>query len=75
MTYPTDNDTAAKGTEGPYEYWEGDHTALVHVLWAAKHSGLTIMDDADTIASMILRSRFMAARIAQQSDRSDNKPS
>lgn len=35
-----DLDTIEKGTEGPYEYWEGDHTALVHVLWSAKHDGL-----------------------------------
>ena len=27
-----DNDTRQKGTEGPFEPWEGDHTALVHVL-------------------------------------------
>lgn len=35
-----DLDTYEKGTDGPYEHWEGDHTALVHVLWGAKHDGL-----------------------------------
>lgn len=60
-----DNDTRRKGVEGPFEYWEGDHTALVHVLWAAKHDGLTLEKDFDAIASMVLSSRFLAARTAQ----------
>lgn len=60
-----DNDTLRKGAEPPFEPWEGDHTALVHVLWAAKHDGLTLADDCDEIASMVLRSRFLAARIDQ----------
>lgn len=60
-----DLDTRTKGTEGPFEHWEGDHTALVHVLWAAKHQGLTLEHDADAIASMVLRSRFLAAHTAQ----------
>ena len=60
-----DNDTRQKGTDGPFEPWEGDHTALVHVLWTAKRAGLTLENDFDAIATMILRSRFLAARIAQ----------
>lgn len=35
-----DLDTVERGTDGPFENWEGDHTALVHVLWSAKHDGL-----------------------------------
>lgn len=57
-----DNDTAEYGTSGPFEPWESDHTALVHVLWAARRRGLSLEDDADQIASMILRSRWAAAR-------------
>lgn len=60
-----DQDTREKGVDGPFEDWEGDHTALVHVLWSAKHDGLTLDKDADAIASMILRSRALAARTAQ----------
>lgn len=59
-----DLDTQQKGTDGPFEPWEGDHTALVHVLWAAQRAGLTLAGDADEIASMILRSRALAARTA-----------
>ena len=66
-----DNDTLQKGIEGPYEAWEGDHTALVHVLWAAKHDGLTLEKDFDTIASMILHSRFLAARTQHAIDAHD----
>lgn len=60
-----DQDTRQKGTEGRFEYWEGDHTAFVHVLRRAKRSGLTLEKDFDAIATMLLRSRAMAARIAQ----------
>lgn len=35
-----DLDTIEKGTDGPFQDWEADHTALVHVLWSAKHDGL-----------------------------------
>lgn len=59
-----DNDTKQKGVEGPFERWEGDHTAFVHVLWSAKHLGLTLEKDFDAITSMLLRSRAMAARTA-----------
>lgn len=55
-----DVDTRTKGTRPPFEYWEGDHTALVHVLWHAKRQGLTL-DSADDLASMILQSRWAAA--------------
>jgi hypothetical protein len=55
-----DVDTLTKGVKGPFEPWESDHTALVHVLWAAKRSGLSL-DDADEIASRILQSRWAAA--------------
>lgn len=60
-----DTDTVVYGTAAPFEVWEGDHTSLVHVLWAAKHRGLTLADNADAIAEMIGRSRWLAARIAQ----------
>jgi hypothetical protein len=56
-----DTDTKAKGVDGPYSDWEMDHTGLVHILWAAKHAGLTLEGDADKIASMVMRSRWLAA--------------
>ncbi|WP_181441412.1 hypothetical protein [Curtobacterium sp. MCSS17_016] len=56
-----DIDTVQFATEGPFEAWEGDSTALVHVLWDARHKGLTLKDDAATIADMIVGSRFLAA--------------
>lgn len=66
MTTPhLDTDTRAKGTDGPFASWEGDHTALVHVLWSARHQGLTLANDTDAIASMVMRSRFLAANRAR----------
>lgn len=56
-----DNDTRAKGTEGPFDYWEHDHTGLVHVLWNVRRLGLTVEDNADEIATLILHSRWAAA--------------
>lgn len=56
-----DVDTVQFGTDGPFESWEGDSTALVHVLWAARHGGLTLQNDGAAIADMIVRSRFLAA--------------
>lgn len=56
-----DGDTLQNGVKGPFEYWESDGTALVHVLWSAKHQGLTLIDDADEIYPLILRSRWFAA--------------
>ena len=61
----SDVDTMTKGTAGPFEAWEGDHTALVHVLWAAKRSGLSL-DDADAVAELILQSRWAAAYRARE---------
>lgn len=58
-----DNDTNERGTTGPFNAWEGDHTALVHVLWHAKHRGLDLAKDDAEIASMILHSRWLAAQI------------
>ncbi|ABD58297.1 hypothetical protein PBI_PMC_82 [Mycobacterium phage PMC] len=55
-----DTDTATKGVTGPFEDWESDHTALVHVLWSVKHAGMSL-DDADAVAERILRSRWAAA--------------
>lgn len=55
-----DVDTLTKGVDGPFEPWESDLTALVHVSWAAKRAGLTL-DGADEIASRILQSRWAAA--------------
>ena len=63
-----DNDTIDNGTTGPFDYWESDHTGLVHVLWNAKHAGLTLKEDADKIGSLILRSRWLAAHVAQAVD-------
>lgn len=40
--------------------WDSDHTALVHVLWAARRSGITI-GDADALAEHIMRSKWMKA--------------
>ncbi len=57
-----DNDTFQYGTKPPFQYWEHDHTALVHVLWSARHQGLNLKDNADEIAEMILCSRWLAAR-------------
>lgn len=62
MRQRIDVDTFQEGTEPPFEYWESDHTALVHVLWSAKNQGLTLKSDYDEIAHMILNSRWMAAR-------------
>ncbi len=56
-----DLDTITYGTEGPFLPWEADHTALVHVLWCARHRGLDTDRDAEAIAAMIERSRFLAA--------------
>lgn len=41
-------------------YYDSDHTALVHVLWAIRRDGLTI-DDFDEVASKIMQSRWMKA--------------
>jgi hypothetical protein len=65
VTAGLDQDTVERGVDGPFQAWEGDHTALVHVLWSAKHDGLTLDKDADAIASMILRSRWLAAERAE----------
>ena len=61
MFHP-DPDTLQDGTSPPFDWWESDHTALVHVLWSARNQGLNLKDNADKIAEMILRSRWMAAR-------------
>ena len=58
-----DNDTIQYGTNPPFKDWEDDHTALVHVLWAAKRRGLSLETDFDDIASMIIHSRWLAARL------------
>lgn len=42
-------DTPAASAPQVPEVWRADHTALVHVLWEAKHTGLTV-DDADELA-------------------------
>lgn len=56
-----DPDTWQKSAEGPFEDWESDFTGLIHVLWSARHQGITIQGEADTVARMILRSRWFAA--------------
>lgn len=40
--------------------WDSDHTALVHVLWAAERQGLTI-SDPDALAAHIMGSKWMRA--------------
>lgn len=66
-----DNDTAQRGLEPPFDYWESDHTGLVHVLWAAERQGLVLGEDDDEIARLILRSRWFAATkdVAQREGR------
>lgn len=58
---PLDTDTSFRGLDGPFDYWESDHTGLVHVLWSASHQGLTLQGDPDEVASMICRSRWLRA--------------
>ncbi len=59
-----DLDTIQKGIAAPFEVWEGDHTAFVHIVWHAKSRGWTLRDNDAKIASAILRSRAMAAQKA-----------
>jgi hypothetical protein len=56
-----DPDTVQGGTSGPFKEWEHDGTALIHVLWSAKHHGLDLIEDGDEIKSRILQSRWFAA--------------
>lgn len=56
-----DIDTIEHGTTPPFAYWEGDHRALVGVLWSAHHDHLDLTADAARIASNILASRCIAA--------------
>ncbi|WP_251153740.1 hypothetical protein [Cellulosimicrobium sp. Marseille-Q4280] len=44
-------------SDGAPKAYEADHTALVHVLWAAKHQGLSL-DDADALASFVRSSDY-----------------
>lgn len=41
----------------PIQPWDSDHTALVHVLWAAGIKGA----EADELASKIMQSKWMKA--------------
>lgn len=42
--------------------WDSDHTALVHVLWAAQRGGLIDRDvDCDALASLIMQSKWLRA--------------
>lgn len=42
--------------------WDSDHTALVHVLWAARREGLIPREvDYDALASKIMRSKWTRA--------------
>lgn len=60
-----DPDTKFKGTQGPFEPWESDHTGLVHVLWNVHRNGLSLERDADEIAALIRHSRWAAALRAE----------
>lgn len=45
-----------------YRSFESDHTALVHVLWAAQFEGIMPREvDADVLASHIMQSKWMRA--------------
>jgi hypothetical protein len=50
--------------------YDSDHTALVHVLWAAKHEGITI-SDADELAAHIMRSKWTKAVRQHAQERSE----
>jgi hypothetical protein len=52
--------TEAQKQAAEIEPWDSDHTALVHVLWAAKRQGVTI-SDADDLAQHIMCSKWMKA--------------
>lgn len=44
----------------PIRPYDSDHTALVHVLWAAESDGLTLKQ-ADALAARIMQSQWMRA--------------
>lgn len=67
-----DPDSYFKGLDGPFDYWEDDFTALVHVLWSAEHHGLTLQGDAEEVARTILRSRWLAASKARAAAQEDS---
>ncbi|WP_374010560.1 hypothetical protein [Leifsonia sp. LS-T14] len=56
-----DSDTSSHGTQPPFECWEGGQSGLMLVLLDAAGAGLSLGDDADEIAAMVLRSRWFAA--------------
>lgn len=54
--------TTANPTQGTVKHWEGDHTALVHVLWDARSEGLLPPEtDFDALARHIRRSEYQWA--------------
>lgn len=74
--------TAPHGDQpGTFRPWEGDHTDLVHVLWAARREGLSLSKTPDELAEKILNSRWLAAREAhaveraRTTDNPDKEPS
>ncbi len=58
---PRDRNTIERGVEPPFEPWEADSTALRHVLISVLADGYRFERDADVIAGIILRSRWLAA--------------
>lgn len=56
-------DTRQQAAEA-FKPWEGDHTDLVHVLWAVDRDGLTLHDNFDEVASRIRSSRWLRAYTA-----------
>lgn len=52
--------SSAENADDPIQPYDSDHTALVHVLWEARRKGLRI-EDADELASLIMRSRWTRA--------------
>jgi hypothetical protein len=54
--------------DDPIQPYDSDHTALVHVLWAAERGGLTV-SDSDALAAHIMRSKWMKAVLLHAKER------
>lgn len=66
-----DPSTVEFGQDGPFDPWEHDHTSLVHVLWHFSRAGLTLDDDADEIASLLMGSRWGNAQRSLEQSREE----
>jgi len=56
-----DLDSRTYGLSEPFELWEADSTGMVHVLWDARRRGWTLEENADEIAALVMRSRWLRA--------------